>query len=380
MVSAEALKARARMLGFNLVGLTPARPAPHLAAYLRWVAAGRHGEMGYLARPDRVARRQDLNVILPGVRTLVIVGLDFHTLRLPAEAAEDPTRGRIAAYAWGADYHAVMLPRLEALAAWLRAADATVRQRAYVDTGAVLERGHAQQAGLGFIGKNTMLIHPRRGSDFFLGELLTTAEFDVYDTPEADTRCGTCARCLAACPTAAFPQPYVLDARRCISYLTIELKTWVPRDLRPRMGRWLFGCDLCQTACPWGRFAVQTQETTFFPLAVDRAAPPLAEVLALDEAGFAARFAGTALARAGRERLVRNACIAAGNSRAEALRPQLEARLADPSALVRGHAAWALGQWGGAQAQVALQAALAREADPLVREELGAALAPGSAG
>src|SRR5205085_10655240 len=268
------------------------RPSPHLLAYFRWLDQGQQGEMGYMARPDRQARRRDLGAILPGAQSLVIVGLDYHTLRLPAEALSDPSRGRIAAYAWGADYHKLMLPRLKELAAWLRAEGGQTASRAYVDTGAILERSHAQQAGLGFTGKNTMLINPRRGSDFFLGELVTSALFDEYDEPQREGLCGGCTRCLAACPTKAFPEPYVLDARRCISYLTIEHRGWIDVNLRPLMGNWVFGCGVCQAVCPWQRFAVTSQETRFFPLGVDRAAPRLRELLALTMDGFEAQFAG----------------------------------------------------------------------------------------
>ena len=380
---ASALKGRARELGFNLIGVTPARPAPHLAAYFRWVEAQTHGEMGYMARPDRAARRQDLNAILPGVRSLVVAGLDYHMLRLPDDLLDDPLRGRIAAYAWGRDYHDLMLPRLEELAAWMRAESrSAVRQRAYVDTGAVLERDHAQQAGLGFVGKNTMLIHPRRGSDFFLGEILTEAEFDEYDRPARETMCGTCARCLAACPTQAFPQPYVLDARLCISYLTIEHKGWIDRGLRAQMGNWVFGCDVCQTVCPWNRFAVQTLETDFFPLSPDRAAPPLSQLLSLDEAGFDALFRGTPLQRLGPERLIRNACIAAGNSarrsasgsRPASLIPTLRWLSGHASPLVRGHAAWALARLEGQSAAPALEKQLNVETDPGARADIQASL------
>jgi epoxyqueuosine reductase len=297
-----------------------------------------------MARADRQARRRDLNVILPGARSLIIVGLDYHTLKLPAHLLNDPTRGRIAAYAWGQDYHEIMLPRLKELAEWLtgrvlerppRSGDAAsagqgparpFSYKAYVDTGAILERDHAQQAGLGFIGKNTMLIHPRRGSDFFLGEIITDAEFDEYDAPGRETMCGSCARCLAACPTDAFPEPYVLDARRCISYLTIEHPGEIDEALRPLLGNWVFGCDLCQTACPWNRFAVQTHETAFFPIAPDRAAPLLSDLL---------------IARIGRSQLVRNAALAAGNSGQAAFLPYLERLQQDEAALVRDHAAWA---------------------------------------
>jgi epoxyqueuosine reductase len=368
--SARALKDRARDLGFNLAGVTPAHPAPHLNAYFRWIEAQMHGAMGYLARADRLARRRDLNAILPGARSLVIVGLDYGTLRLSADVLNDPARGRIAAYAWGRDYHAVMLPRLEALAGWLTSTGGEVRWRAYVDTGALLERDHAQQAGLGFIGKNTMLIHPRRGSDFFLGEIITDAEFDAYDQPQRETMCGACTRCLAACPTQAFPAPYVLDARRCISYLTIEHPGWIERDLRPLMGNWVFGCDVCQAVCPWGRFAVQSQEAGFFPASPERATPPLTTLLALDEAGFRVMFRGSAVERLGRERLVRNACLAAGNSAQPDLVRPLHALLSDSSPLVRGHAAWALGQLGDPRSVDPLREALSGEDAVPVRTEL----------
>ena len=374
--SAARIKDYARRLGFNLVGVTPAAPSPHLAAYFRWLERGQHAELSYMARPDRQARRRDLRVILPGVRSLVMVALDYHTLRLPPALLDDPARGRIAAYAWGQDYHALMLPRLKELGAWLQAESGQPAQtRAYVDTGPVLERSHAQQAGLGFVGKNTMLINPRRGSDFFLGELLTEAAFDAYDTPAPATLCGTCARCQAACPTGALDEAYVLDARRCLSYLTIEHRGWIDRALRPRLGNWVFGCDLCQVVCPWQRFAIQSQESAFFPIHPDRAAPPLSELLDLTPEGFARAYAGTPLARAGRDQLVRNAALAAANGRQQVLRPRLRALLADASPLVRGHAAWALARLEGTAARPALVEALARETDPAARAEGEATLA-----
>jgi len=334
-----------------------------------------HGEMSYFAREDRLARRRDLNAILPGVRSLIIVGLDYHTLNAPEEIASDPTRGRIAAYAWGKDYHAVMRPRLEELARWLKSeSGGSIKHRAYVDTGAVLERDHAQQAGLGFIGKNTMLIHPHRGSDFFLGEILSDQEFDEYDQPQRETMCGTCTRCLAACPTRAFPRPYVLDARRCISYLTIEHPGWIERDLRPLMGNWVFGCDICQSVCPWQRFAIQTQATEFFPTRVERAAPKLTQLLALDEAEFQALFLGTPIQRIGREQLVRNACVAAGNSGSAECVSLLESLMRDPSPLIRGHAAWALSRLMGPQASQRLSETLHTETDLEARHDMQASL------
>lgn len=342
LLTAERIKSRAVELGFTLVGITRAEPSPYLAAYERWIAAGMHGEMGYMARADRVARRRDLNVILPGIRSMICVGLDYGT-HLPADLLTDPMRGRIASYAWGMDYHDLIAPRLETLAEFIRTDSATAIHKVYVDTGAILERSHAHTAGLGFTGKNTLLIHPRRGSYFFLAELLTDQEVDQYDAPStAPTMCGNCTRCLNACPTDAFPAPHVLDARRCISYLTIEHKGEIPLDLRPLMGNWVFGCDVCQEVCPFQRFAPPTRETAFLPVDPDRAAPPLLDLLTLTDAAFDHRFRDSPLARIRRERLIRNACIAAGNAANSTLIPPMRVLLTDPSPLIRAHAEWAL--------------------------------------
>ncbi|MDT8305210.1 MAG: tRNA epoxyqueuosine(34) reductase QueG [Anaerolineae bacterium] len=372
---AEQVKGKARELGFSMAGIVTAQRGRRLDAYLDWVAQEYHGQMGYMARPDRLARRQDLNVILPGVRSLISVGLDYATLAPPPHIAEDPSRGRMSNYAWGADYHDVMTPRLQELAAWLAAqAGGEVHSRVYVDTGAILERDHAAAAGLGFVGKNTMLIGPRRGSWFFLGELLTTLPLEPDPAPAAMPGCGTCRRCLDACPTAAFPRPYVLDARRCISYLTIELKGWIPRELRPLMGNWVYGCDVCQVVCPFNRFARPSPEPAFYPESWDAVLPPLAELLRLDDDTFNARYAGSPLKRIKRERLVRNACVAAGNWGSPQALPALLPLLADASPLVRGHAAWAIGQIGTENGRGALAQALARETDEHVRGELVLAL------
>jgi epoxyqueuosine reductase len=368
------LKAYAVELGFTLVGIVPAEPSPHLAAYSRWIEAGMHGSMGYMARADRVARREDLNVILPGARSLVVVGLDYASIQPLDDLLNDPARGRISNYAWGIDYHDVLLARLEALGSFLKdSAGGHPKTHAYVDTGAILERGHAAAGNLGFIGKNTMLIHPRRGSYFFLGEVIADIELD-YDPPPAQPMpgCGTCTRCLSACPTSAFPQPHVLDARLCISYLTIEHKGFIPRDLRPQMGNWVYGCDVCQAVCPWQRFTRRTKEAAFQPQSVDQCAPPLSDLLTLDEAAFAGRYKGSAIFRIKRDRLVRNACIAAGNSGLAGLSEYLIPLLADGSPLVRGHAAWALGKLG--EGRDVLNEQLAVEPDEAVRQELALAL------
>ncbi len=366
LFSSERFKSRAVELGFNLVGIARAEPSPTLDAYFRWIDAGMHGDMAYMARADRQARRRDLNVILPGVQSLVIVGLDYRAA-VPEAILRDPSRGRIASYAWGLDYHELMTPRLESLAAEMGAAN-----RVYVDTGAILERSHAHSAGMGFIGKNTMLIHPRRGSFFFLGEILTTLEFDEYDQAGRATMCGSCTRCLQACPTNAFPRPHVLDSRRCISYLTIEHKGWIDRDLRPLMGNWVYGCDVCQDVCPFNRFTPATQEFDFHPSDVNRAAPTLLDVLALDETGFRARFGGSAMARVKRDRLVRNACIAAGNWGSEDAFPALSRLLDDPNPMVRGHAVWALGQLPDGKLRIASH--WGRETDDQVRAEIESVL------
>ncbi|MCS6872551.1 MAG: tRNA epoxyqueuosine(34) reductase QueG [Anaerolineae bacterium] len=372
--SAARLKARAQQLGFAMLGVTRALPSPRLDAYLRWIANGYHGTMTYMAREDRVARRRDLNVILPNVKSLIVVGLAYHTLAVPAEILNDPLRGRIAAYAWGLDYHSVLAERLEALATWLRAESGGMAYRVYVDTGAILERSHAQQAGLGFIGKNTVLIDPRRGSYFLLGEILTDLTFDTYDTPHRETMCGKCNRCRVACPTDAFPQPYVLDARRCISYLTIEYKGYVPHELRPLMGNWIMGCDVCMDVCPFTRFAKPTPEPAFRPPDHERAAPRLERLLRMNAAEFAEFFAGSPVLRLKHERLLRNACIAAGNSNALELLPLVQELMHSASPLVRAHAAWAMACLIGKSARSALESMLACETDAECAADLQATL------
>ncbi len=367
-------KEEARSMGFNMVGIVAARPGRRLSAYINWLANNYHGEMGYMARPDRMARREDPNVILEGINSIICVGLDYGGIAIPEKIALDPGRGRISNYAWSADYHQVMAPRLEELSRWL--ADECghkTESKVYVDTGALLERDHAEQGGLGFTGKNTMLIGPRSGSYFFLGELLTTAELEP-DVPRTMPGCGSCTQCLAACPTKAFPRPYVLDARRCISYLTIELRGWIPVELRPMMGNWVYGCDICQEVCPFNRFAIPSRETAFWPETWDSAAPPLPDLLSLTEEGFRERFTSSPIKRIKRQGLVRNACVAAGNWGSQEVADSLAQLLADPEPLIRGHAAWALGQISGRRAADALKTALVVEEDQQVRNEMLAAL------
>ncbi len=370
------LKHKAHQLGFSMAGVVAARPGKRLDAYLEWVAQEMHGHMGYLARPDRLARRQDLSVILPEVQTMLCVGLDYHTLRVPEPIATDPSRGRISNYAWGVDYHDVMTPRLQELGEWLRQTAAArgitadIQSKVYVDTGAILERDHAESAGLGFTGKNTMLIAPQHGSWFFLGELLTTLALVPDEPKQTLPTCGRCTRCLSACPTNAFPKPYVLDARRCISYLTIELKGWIPRELRPLMGNWIYGCDVCQSVCPFNRFAENWGEDGFQAAAWETAVPPLLELLALDEEGFKQRFANSPIKRIKYARFMRNVCVAAGNWKDKAaVRPLIDL-FSRPEAIIRGHAVWALRQIQNDLGQQALAQLQAQETDEQVLAEL----------
>ncbi len=372
----SSVKKKARELGFNLCGVTLAQPSPTLFAYLRWIQRGMHGEMRYMARPDRVRRRQDPREIMPKAKSLILVGMDYYARFADDELLSDPSRGRIAAYAWGLDYHKVLELRLAQFAEWLAAeAGRKTTHKVYVDTGAILERSHAQQAGLGFIGKNTMLIHPRRGSYFFIGEILSSLEFDDYDEPHRESMCGTCSRCLSACPTDAFPAPFVLDARLCISYHTIENKGWINRELRADFGNWIFGCDICQDVCPFQRFAEETDEVAFLPCDMDRVAPKLTDILMCNEESFQALFRRTPVERIKRERLVRNACVAAGNWRDEVAIPHLIQLLYDESALVRGHAAWALWRTMNLDSSKLLTDLYQRDEDERVRGEVEALLA-----
>jgi epoxyqueuosine reductase len=358
------VKEAGRALGFDLVAIGPAGPPDHVAAFDEWLDAGHGATMGYLERGRD--KRADPERVLPGARSVVVCALGY----FQGPTANGPSG--IARYAWGEDYHAVMEPRLRALADVVAGLAPGAATRAYVDTGPLLERDLAARAGLGWIGKNTMLLHPRLGSFFFIGTVLTTAELE----PDAalPDRCGSCRRCLDACPTEAFVAPYVLDSRRCIAYLTIEHRGPIPADLRAGVGTWMFGCDVCQDVCPWNRRAPATQEAAFGP----RPAPPLAKLLALDEVAYRERLRGSPLKRTRREGLARNAAVALGNHGSPDDVPALAEALGHGDSVVRGHAAWALGRIGGAEARAALLAARARESDPATREEIEGALAVGS--
>ena len=443
-------------LGFDLVGVAPAGPSPDADRFHAWLAAGYDGEMAYLAR--QAVERADPRLASPEARSIIVLGASYFSQDLAPASGEadlrnDPSRGRIAAYAWGDDYHDALKPLLFELDATIRAATGrTSLGRAYVDTGPLLERSWAAEAGLGFIGKNTCLIAPRLGSWVFLGALVvpeavesggwkvesggweveggewrvqraewkmgskernaesTDREVDsalstLHSPPSTShpplstfhpppQTCGACTRCLDVCPTQAFPEPHVLDARRCISYLTIELKGPIPHELRPAMGNWIFGCDLCQVVCPWNRRFARPARLAAFRPRPDMTAPKLLDLLALDEDGFRRRFRNSPVQRAKRRGLLRNVCVALGNWGDPLAVPGLVEALNDSEPLIRGHAAWALGQIGqrpevrGQKAEVrgqrsdvggviwkALKTRHASELDGFVQNEINHALA-----
>ena len=335
MSVSEWIKAYARALGFDLVGIAPAQSPPHAESFLHWLAQGYAGAMEYLQRTANL--RVNPAELLPDARSAVVVGLNYAPAELP------DTDYRIARYALGDDYHQVIRAKLETLLSAIRAVAPETQGRACVDSAPVLERDLAWLAGLGWYGKNTCLINTHRGSYFFLGVLLLTLELE-YDAP-AEGGCGTCRLCLDACPTGALTEPYTLDARKCISYLTIELRDSIPESYRAPMGEWLFGCDICQEVCPFNRprahqplRAQPTQEPRLKP----RPLPRLHDILTMDESQFADRFRSSAIKRAKWRGLIRNALIVAGNKGDPTLRPLIERYCQHHDPVLRETAQWAL--------------------------------------
>ncbi|HWO43467.1 MAG TPA: tRNA epoxyqueuosine(34) reductase QueG [Candidatus Eisenbacteria bacterium] len=364
------IKEAGQRLGFDLVGISPVRPPPHAPSFAEWLRAGFHGDMGYMARTEWP--RRDPHELLPWAVSVVSAAMNYYTPLARPKQAPGAT-GWISRYAWGDDYHTLVRARLEALLEKVRElCGAPVEGRVFVDSGPVLERDFAGTAGIGWLGKNTHLISPAKGSWFFLGELFLSIPL-AYDRPIRN-RCGACDLCLRACPTGAFVGPYVLDARRCISYLTIELKGWIPRHLRPLIGNHIFGCDICQEVCPYNVKATPTREAAFAPRS-GLHAPALIPLLALSEEEFRARFRDSPILRAKRRGFLRNVAVALGNLRSIEAVPALLHALGDDEPLVRGHAAWALGRIGSAAARSGLQCRLEAETDPQVKDEIEAALA-----
>ena len=374
------LRQQAMQLGFSRLAVTTAEPPPRQERLAWWLDQGLAGSMeGWLRKHLPLRARPDN--LLAGVRSVIMLATDYTAGSDPRRS--DPDRGQLARYALGDDYHGLLRRRLNALGAWLEQRVPGCRTRGVVDSAPLSERELAARAGLGWFGKNTMLIDPRAGSYFFLSGLLTTLDLPADQPIEVD-HCGSCTACLDACPTGALPEPRLLDATRCLSALTIEDRGTVPTDLRSGFGNWVFGCDICQDVCPWNRHAPGTAEPALQP-AADGGTVSLVELLALDAAGFRARFRGSPLLRAKRHGLLRSAAIALGNHPApeQAAAGSLEIlqqRLADDEPVIRGAVAWALGQWRRRSPRLAdgiemlLRGRLKSEADVVVRGELEAAL------
>lgn len=335
----ESIKQWAREIGFDRAGIAPVSVGLGWDRLEAWLAAGRHGSMSYMA--NHAEARKDPSRVLEGARSVIVVARSYR--------GEDPSpgfadQGRVARYAWGRDYHDVLRRDLKRLGQRIEQAKPGIRWRAVVDSAPLMERDYARLAGLGWFGKNTLLLNSDLGSWFFLGAILVDQHLDS-DQPFETDHCGQCVRCLEACPTGALVAPYELDARRCISYLTIEHPPTVDEELRPQMGQWIFGCDICQEVCPWNHRAPAHAPEDFSP-AAGNYPTELAEILELDDHSFRRRTAGSALFRAGRRGLVRSALIAAANGNAKDLLPRIEALVEDADPEVAAVARWAIGRLG----------------------------------
>jgi epoxyqueuosine reductase len=364
------IKAEAARLGFPFTGITTLAPPPHLATFLDWAEAGRHASMDYLSSAPSKEKRCSPSLILPDAKSIIIFGMPYMPSQ-PGALQPGSLVGQVASYAWGLDYHEIIPPRLLELAERIgHHLGCQIATRAYTDTGPVLERDLAQRAGLGWAGKNTCLIHPKRGSYFFVAELFVDTDLDP-DAPFLADHCGNCRRCIDACPTGCIRDDRTLDAGSCISYQTIENKGPIPLNIRPKIGKWVFGCDVCQQVCPWNRFSYSVDvDPAFEPRAEISALNLLAEIQ-LDASAFNRKFRSSPVKRAKRRGYLRNVCIALGNSRDRQALPELIAVLRnEPEGLIRGAAAWAIGQIGSAKAHAELNDALRAESDQQVREEI----------
>ena len=353
------------MLGFDCIGVTDPGAIAEAAAHFReFLDCGAHGDMAWLAANPEL--RSDPRALWPGVRSVIMLGVNYGPDEDPLAILQERTRGAISVYARGDDYHDIIKKRLKTLARWLVTASAC-EVKVFVDTAAVMEKPLAQAAGLGWQGKHTNLVSRELGSWLFLGAIFSAADLP-RDAPEID-HCGTCRACLDICPTAAFPSPYKLDARRCISYLTIENRGVIPREFRKAIGNRIYGCDDCLAVCPWNKFAQTGREAKLAPREGLRA-PSLAALARLDDASFRALFSKSPIKRIGRNRFIRNVLIAIGNSNDPALAVEAERLLGDASALVRGAAVWALSQLLGPREFAALSSRFApSEMEESVRAE-----------
>ncbi len=365
----ERLKAKAAEIGFAACGIADADAAPQTAARLQaWLAEGAHGDMLWME--ERAEQRGSPKGLWPEVRSVIALGMSYAPAADPLALAEEGEVGRISVYAQGADYHDVVKRRLKELARWLVAEAPGADVKVFVDTAPVMEKPLAESAGIGWQGKHTNLVSRAHGSWLFLGAIYTTLE--LQPSGAGQDRCGSCTACQDVCPTNAFPTPYRLDARRCISYLTIEHAGPIPADLRRGIGNHVYGCDDCLAVCPWNKFADAAHRNQAFLPRAELAAPSLADLLALDDAQFRAVFAGSPIKRSGRVRMVRNALIAAGNSGDAALVAPVVALLDDGKPVVRGAAIWALAQLDPPRltAERAMRIACEPDADVLAEWQL----------
>ena len=338
---ATKVKDRAYQLGFDLVGISPAKPSQTVDFYSRWLARGYMGEMSYLER--HLEKKIDPRRLLTGTCSAISLGINYFTHDIPDEKKYDASRGLISRYAWGDDYHDIIHRKLKKLLSFIKSeAHKEVQGRGFVDTAPILEREMAYNSHIGWFGKNTNIINHKIGSWFFLSEILIDLELE-YDEMPAKGSCGTCTRCIEACPTGALVAPYTLDARRCISYLTIEFKGSIPQEIRPLLGNCIFGCDVCQEVCPWNRKAKHANKPAFLPRQ-GNLAPKLLSLVNLNDLEFRAKFRNSPIKRSKRRGFLRNIAVALGNWGSDSAVPALSRALQDKEPLIREHAAWALEQ------------------------------------
>ncbi len=376
LLLAERIKTRARALGFALCGITTPDPPEHLLDYQSWLACGLHASMEYMASERAREQRADPRALFPECKSILVLAANYFQGEASLPEADSLT-GQVARYAWGRDYHDVLLQRLEELISFVQvAAGRTVRYRLYTDTGPLMERELAQRAGLGWIGKNTMLINRDVGSWTLLSEAMLDLSLPPDEPFKAD-HCGSCTRCLDACPTSAIlADPRRVDSRSCISYLTIEHRGPLPAERRETLDNWVFGCDVCQDVCPWNQRFAQSQCDPDFAPRAPLPHPQAKDLIGLSQQEFSRVFHGSALKRSKRGGLLRNLVVVLGNTIESAAVPLLERALhADPDAVVRGHAAWALARCSTDRAQSALLAARESETEVVVLKEIEAALA-----
>lgn len=362
----NSIKDKAKELGFDLVGISPVDSFPENQFYKQWLNKGFSGEMKYLERNSE--KREDLNNVLPGAKSVISCAMNYNTDYPYSVVKSDKSKGWISRYAWGEDYHDTILDKLNTLMSYLSSEfSEEIKSKIYVDTGPVLERAYGKYAGVGWVGKNTCLINQEIGSWIFLGEIITDIELE-YDTPVPD-RCGTCTKCIDACPTDAILEPYVLDSRLCISYLTIELKDKIPNELREGVQNNIYGCDICQDVCPWNKRAHITDKSEYEPRE-ELFNPDLSYISGLSVEDFRKKFKGSPIKRTKRRGLLRNTLVAIGNSGEREFLPHILECLNDEEPLIRAHAVWALWKIDGTDSKDILSHHRESETDEIVIEEI----------